>query len=73
MNRFNFTITLDVSVSVTAVTADEARAAILAALDDTLLDCTVTEGDEDGVGAVEITGAGTIHGEEPFLVSVNTL
>lgn len=72
MRRFNFTIPLDVNVSVTAATAEEARAVLFRVLEDTLLDCTVAEGDETG-GAVEITGAGTIEGEEPTLVSTNRL
>jgi hypothetical protein len=71
MRRFNFTIPLDVNVSVTAATAEKARAVLFRMLEDTLLDCTVAEGDETGDGAVEITGAGTINGEEPTLVSTN--
>jgi hypothetical protein len=73
MNRYTFNISLDCNVQVVASNADAARADLLAALTDAFLCAYVTEGDENGTGSVQIIDAGTIEGEEPTLVSTETL
>lgn len=73
MNRYTFNIVLDCNVRVVASTLDAACADLLAALTDAFLCTYVTEGDENGTGSVQIIDAGTIEGEEPTLVSTETL